>query len=79
MTTITIGDLKARFSDILKKVQKGESIAIAYGRKREVLAYIVPKESLDQLNPRPIGLLAGVASFSIQEDFKISEDEFLGA
>lgn len=79
MTTITVGDLKARFSDILKKVQQGESIAIAFGRKKEVLAYLVPKKSLDQLSPRPIGLLADTAGFSLRDDFKITEEDLLAA
>lgn len=79
MTTVTVGDLKARFSDLLKRVQQGESIAIAFGRKKEVLAYLVPKKSLDHHLPRPLGLLADSAKFSIREDFNMTEDEFLAA
>ena len=79
MTTITVGDLKTRFSDILKKVQQGESIAIAFGRKKEVLAYIVPKSSLDQHAPRPLGLLADTAGFSMRDDFKMTEEELLAS
>lgn len=77
MLTVTIGDLKARFSEILKKVQEGESIAVAFGRKKEVLAYLVPKKMLGKQTPRPLGLLEGKASFSISDDFEITEQELV--
>lgn len=75
MTIVTVGDLKTRFSDILKKVQLGEEIAIAFGRKKEVLAYIIPKQSRYVQPPRPLGLLDGKAKMSISEHFKMTEGE----
>lgn len=77
MTTITVGDLKTRFSDILKRVQLGEEIAIAFGRKKEVLAYIVPKKYKDHQKPRPLGLLDGKAKIVISDDFKMTEEDLL--
>ncbi len=77
MITVTVGDLKARFSEILKKVQEGESIAVAFGRKKEILAYLVPKKMFGKRSPRPLGLLEGKASYSIKDDFEISEQEFV--
>lgn len=77
MVTISVGDLKARFSDILKKIQLGEVVAIAFGRKKEILAYIVPKKSYNKFTPRPLGLLEGKASFQENGDFKLTEEEFL--
>lgn len=46
MTIVTVGDLKARFSEILKSVQAGEEFAITFGRKKEALAYraMFPKD-----------------------------------
>jgi|APTNR8051073442_1049403.scaffolds.fasta_scaffold19616_2 antitoxin (DNA-binding transcriptional repressor) of toxin-antitoxin stability system len=75
MKTITVGDLKATFSDILKRVQQGESIAITFGRKKEILAYLVPKQNMPASSPRPLGLLEGEAGFLIKEDFKMTEEE----
>ena len=77
MITITVGDLKTRFSDILKKVQLGEEIAIAFGRKKEVLAYIVPKKYKEQQAQRPLGLLDGKTRVFIAEDFEVTEADFL--
>jgi antitoxin (DNA-binding transcriptional repressor) of toxin-antitoxin stability system len=79
MTTITVGDLKGRFSEILKRVQQGEVIAVAFGRRKEVLAYIIPKAALPAQEPRPLGLLAGQATFALHGNFSISEEEFLSA
>ncbi len=75
MTTMTVGDFKATFSDILKRVQQGESIAITFGRKKEVLAYLIPKQNMPSPSPRPLGLLEGEAGFLIKEDFKMTEEE----
>lgn len=73
MTTITLGDLKTRFSDILKRVKLGEEIAIVSGQKKEVLAYIVPQKNKDNQKPRPLGLLDGTAKIVFAEDFKMAE------
>jgi len=73
MTTATVGKFKATFSDIFKRVQQGESIAITFGRKKEVLAYLIPKQNMPSL--RPLGLLEGEAGFLIKEDFKMTEEE----
>jgi len=35
MQTLTIGELKGRFSEILKKVRSGQEIIISYGKKRK--------------------------------------------
>ncbi len=77
MHTYTIGDLKTNFSHILELVRSGEKVAITYGKKRKVVAYLVPhlKESSDK---RPLGLLAGIAKVTFTDDFKMTETAFLG-
>ena len=42
MQTLTIGELKTGFSEVLKKIRSGQKIVISYGRKREKVAVIVP-------------------------------------
>ncbi|NUO00235.1 MAG: prevent-host-death protein [Saprospiraceae bacterium] len=75
MTKMTVGDFKATFSDMLKRVQQGESIAITFGRKKEILAYLIPKQNMPSPSPRPLGLLEGKAGFLIKENFKMTEEE----
>ena len=77
MRTMTVGDLKANFSEILKDVQSGEKVAIAFGKKKEIVAYLVPKIS-EKPKKRPLGLLEGKGTVTFADDFKMTEEEFLG-
>lgn len=77
MRTLTIGELKAQFSQIIKDVQAGEEIAVAYGRRKEVVAYLVPKPDRKPL-PRKLGILRGKGKVTFAKDFKMTEEEFLG-
>lgn len=77
MKTLTVGDLKTNFSDVLKAVQAGEEFAISFGKRKEVVAYLIPKH-LRKKKKRRIGLLEGKAAVIFKEDFKITTEEFLG-
>lgn len=77
MVTLSVGVLKTQFADILKRVQNGEEIAIAYGKKKEIVAIIVPADRYFMGKTRKIGFLEGKASFKLMPDFKISTEEFL--
>jgi antitoxin (DNA-binding transcriptional repressor) of toxin-antitoxin stability system len=77
MRTYTVGEFKSNFSDILEWVRSGEKVAVAYGQKKEVVAYLVPRTA-QSMKKRPLGLLKGKASVIFQEDFKMTEAEFLG-
>ena len=56
MKIISVGELKTKFSAILKRVQAGEEIGIAYGKNKEVVATLVPKTAAKQ-SKRKIGIL----------------------
>ena len=74
---MTVGELKANFSQVLREVQQGEKVDILYGRGKKPVARIVPIKEV--LPPRRIGILEGKATFTIGDDFKFkSEEEFLG-
>ncbi len=77
MKTFTIGDLKNNFSQILDWVRAGEEVAIAFGKKKEIVAYLVPRSSRPQ-KKRPLGLLAGKATATFHDDFKMTEEDFIG-
>ncbi len=76
MNILTVGEFKANFSEVLKKVMAGEEIAISYGRKKEVVARIVPKQSGKKAR-RKIGVLEGGAKIIFAKNFAITESEFL--
>ena len=80
MRTLTIGEFKAHFSEVLTAVQAGESVIVCYGRKKLRVAALVPyAEFAAGAGKRPLGLLKGKGSFTLAKDFALSDDEFLAA
>lgn len=77
MRTFTVGEFKTKFSAILEMVRLGENVAIAFGKKQEIVAYLVPR-SAHTGKKRPLGLLEGKAKVTFLPDFKMTEEEFLG-
>ncbi len=78
MYQLTVGQFKAKFSEVLEKVQKGESVGITYGKSKKKVAALVPYDQ--HLKKRiTLGSLKGKASFKIHDDFKMTEEEFLNS
>jgi antitoxin (DNA-binding transcriptional repressor) of toxin-antitoxin stability system len=76
MKSLTVGQIKTHFSDVLVCVKKGENIRILYGKSKKPVAMIVPMDTTNI--PRKIGVLDGKATFKKIGDGKITEEEFLG-
>lgn len=76
---MTVGELKARFSEVIDLVQKGEDVVISYGKKKEKIAVLIPFSQYERKPARTLGLLQGKASFEIAEDFKITDQELLSS
>ncbi|HXB32662.1 MAG TPA: hypothetical protein VNV35_04545 [Puia sp.] len=77
MEIMSVGEFKAKFSEVLKKVLAGEEIAISYGKSKEIVARLVPKASAKRQR-RKIGIYEGKGSVHFANDFKMTEEEFLG-
>jgi len=77
MQTMTVGELKARFSEVLEMVRRGEEVIISYGKKKEKVAVLLPISHYGRSRKRKLGLLKGRASCVIHEDFKITAEEML--
>ena len=77
MKTYSVGELKAHFSEILDMVQDGEEIAIAYGKKKEVIARIVPEKKPKKLKKRKLGALKGKATVTFHGEWSISDEELV--
>jgi antitoxin (DNA-binding transcriptional repressor) of toxin-antitoxin stability system len=45
MIRVQVGELKTNFSSYLKRVINGEEIAVAFGKKNETMAYLIPVEN----------------------------------
>lgn len=78
MKTMTVGELKSEFSDALKRVMAGEEIGISFGKKKEIVAKLVPKHK-GNTPKRKLGILEGKGKLKFDKNFKITEEEFLGA
>ncbi len=58
---MTVGELKAQFSEVLGKIIKnGEPVEISYGKKKEMVAAIIPYSQLKPQSERSLGLMRGV-------------------
>jgi antitoxin (DNA-binding transcriptional repressor) of toxin-antitoxin stability system len=78
MKTMTVGQLKSEFSDVLKRVMAGEEIGISFGKKKVIVAKLVPKDK-GIMPKRKLGILEGKGKLKFDKNFKITEEEFLGA
>lgn len=76
MQSINVGDLKSNFSDVLKKVESGEEFAILFGKRKRIVAKLVPPTSFK--SRRKLGILDGKANVKFNKDFKMTEEELLG-
>jgi len=77
MKTMTVGEFKAHFSEVLEGVKAGIGIAVTYGRKKEIIGYFLP-ESGKGKGKRKLGPLKGKAQVIFHDDFTMTEEELLG-
>lgn len=77
MKTMSVGEFKSRFSEVLEQVKSGVSFAVTYGKKKEVVGYFLPESKLIKTK-RKLGILEGKAKATFKKDFKMSEEELLG-
>lgn len=77
MYQLTVGQFKAKFSEVLGKVLQGESVSITYGKSKKKVAALVPYKKYIKSKKIKLGLLDGKASFKIHSDFKMTDQEFL--
>jgi antitoxin (DNA-binding transcriptional repressor) of toxin-antitoxin stability system len=77
MKVMSVGELKTKFSEVLKRVQSGEEIGVAYGKSKVVVARLVPK-NMGKKEKRKIGILDGKSKVVFSKDFKLTTEEFLG-
>ena len=67
MYQLTVGEFKAKFSEVLQKVLKGESVGITYGRNKTKVAALVPYKTVPQGNKIKLGLFKAKFSFKIKK------------
>ncbi len=75
MKTMTVGEFKTHFSEVIEQVKAGEEIAVTYGKKKEVVGYFIPQKP--QKPKRKLGVLEGKAKVTFGPDFEMTEEEFV--
>ena len=78
MKTYSVGDLKTHFSEVMDMVQEGEEIYVTYGKKKEVIAQIIPFKKKTRLKKRKLGALKGKVKVTFHGDWHVSDEELLG-
>ena len=77
MEAMTVGDFKANFSEVLKKVLNGEEVAISYGKRKEIVARLVPGSG-EKKPKRKIGIFETNGKVVFKNNFSITEAEMIG-
>lgn len=77
MKTLTVGHLKSNFSKVLNNLKNGEEYTVAFGKKKEKIAVMIPYKKYLSSFQKKIGVLEGKGKIISTDDFKISDEEFL--
>ena len=78
MIQLTVGEFKAKFSEVVQKLLQGEEVVISYGKKKEKIGVVVPYENYKKKKKKiKLGIWEGKATVKFAKDFKMTIDEFL--
>lgn len=78
MKTLPVDEVKAQLTEILEKVKQAEFFGILYGKKKRPIAMIDPCLDSEKKKERKIGILDGKVKVTFADNFKMTEEEFLG-
>ena len=79
MNLLPVGEFKAKFSEVLQKVQEGTSFGITYGKDKKKVAVVIPYKKYMNKTKFKLGLLEGKAFFKLHHDFKMTDEELLNS
>ncbi|RKX78297.1 MAG: prevent-host-death protein [Spirochaetes bacterium] len=79
MKTLPVAEFCPHFSSLLKEVESGNEIGIAFGRKRKIIAVIVPFEEYKKLKTKRLGTLEGKAKIEFRGDWPITDEELINS
>ena len=79
MKVLQSAEAKTHFSSVLRDVQAGDEVAIAYGKKKETIAVIIPYEKWKKNQKRQLGTLEGKVTVEFSKDFYMSDEELINS
>jgi hypothetical protein len=68
MRTMTVGEFKAQFSEVIEQVRKGEEIAVTFGKKKQIIGYFKPEIAVKK-RERLVGLFDKMTGYYMADDF----------
>ncbi len=77
MKSLPVGEFKAHFSEVLEKVQQGESFGILYGKSKKLVAEINPPKKQKKKQKRKLGAWEGKVKVTFAPNFKMTDEELL--
>lgn len=78
MKSLTVGEFKAQFSEVLELVQQGESVGVLYGKSKKPVAKLVPMNGSEpKKKKRKLGIWEGKVKFVFADNFKMTDEELL--
>jgi antitoxin (DNA-binding transcriptional repressor) of toxin-antitoxin stability system len=77
MKTMSVGEVKTHFSEILAEVKQGSKTGILYGRAKKPVAMIVPYVE-EKPAKRKIGILDGKVKIEFSANYEMTTEELLG-
>ena len=77
MKTLSVAKVRMNFSALLKEVALDNEIGIAFGKKQETIAVIVPIEEYKRIKTRQLGTLEGKVQVEFSENWAITDEEFV--
>lgn len=77
MKSMPVGELKARFREVILAVRRGEEIVVSFGKKKENVAVIVPYARYKRHDGIKLGLLQGKVTCAFAPDYKMTPDELV--
>ena len=78
MNLLTVGEFKAKFSEVIEMILAGKQVGITYGKKKKPIAVLSPYKKY-KAKKRKLGIWEGKGSFKMSKDFKMTVDEFLSS
>jgi prevent-host-death family protein len=79
MKTLQLAEAKTHFSSILRDVEAGNEVAIAYGKRKKTVAVIIPYEKWKKSQKRQLGTLEGKISVEFAKDFSMTDEELINS
>ena len=78
MKTMTVGEFKAQFSEVIAQVKAGEEIAVTFGKKKEIVGYFKSKKNvlISEKSERVMGPLKHLGYYMSDDFCETTDEEF---